>query len=245
MLRLLDRLGALLPRRALRLEGSLVDVGIDADGVAAQVGRSELFCNLESNEIRTLIEAMDISRIRAGSHIFKQGDRGDAYFVLARGTAVVTHRGREKAVANTLAELHKPTGLGEEALLGVQPRTVTVTMQTDGIVLRIRRDAFSAFIAKNAVTWKSKDEIIETSDGEDGVWIWVGSRKDRTPTGANVLAVPLCQLRERLEELNRNQCYYCCCRDDKDTAIAAYFLTQRGFNAKGVRDGKNVAATLG
>jgi CRP-like cAMP-binding protein len=238
MLTLFDRLKTFLPLRALRCEASLADAGVDADGVAARIVRSELFCHLEPELICSLLEAMDVVRVRAGAHIMKQGRRGDSYLVLARGSAVVTSMGSGREARCVLAELNEPTGLGEEALLGAGARMVTVTMQTNGIVLRIKRDAFASFVGRHFIPWELPETVLGAAASDGGsVRIWVAQGGRGQAVGEGVLVIPLNQLRGRLSELDPSKTYYCCCRDGKDSALAAFLLMQRGFKASAVRVG--------
>jgi len=241
MLRLLDRLGGFLPLRASRCDESLEDAGVDVDGVTVRVGRSELFCNLDAEVIRELLGAMDVLHVRTGARIMRQGERGDSFLVLASGHAVVTHLGSGSTGVRVLANLTEPTGFGEDALLGRPTRGVTVTMASAGILLRMKRDAFAAFVARRAVDWVLPDAAVTSSNGH-ATRIWVGVEGRRQAVGEGVLSIPLSQLRERMAELDRSERYFCYCRDGKASAVAAFLLKQRGFEAFAVQDGRSAIA---
>jgi len=239
---LIDRVGSLLRLRALRYDTSLEDAGVDPRTVAARVGRSELFCNLEESLIHELLEAMEVTQVRAGATIMRQGERSDTYLVLAAGNAIVTYtpEGEETRILATLSE---PTGLGEEALLGAGSRSVSVTMETDGTLLRVKRDTFAAFVGKQAVEWVERDAL--ESAGNNANWLWFGPNGRQRINRPGAVSLQLNQLRERLVSFDREHKYYCCCKDTKESATAAFVLRQRGFEAYAVRNGRTAIAQEG
>ncbi len=234
-----DILGSFLKLRSLRCD--LADTDVDSDRVVASIVRSELFCNLGSDILADLLEVMDVRRVRAGSTIMRQGERSNLFFVLAAGNAVVTHVEEGHGDERVLAKLAEPTGFGDEALLDAKIHSVTVKMESDGILLRITRDAFADFISERTVAWISRDAISENS-ASDCVWLWVEEKSRRLTVREGTIEIPLCQLRERMVELDRDKHYYCCSHDGRASAIAAFLLGQRGFNSVAVRDGRNAIA---
>ena len=137
----------------------------------------------------------------------------------------------------TSATLTEPTGLGEEALLGAESRAVSVTMESDGTLLRIRRDAFASFVGEHAVEWVECDKA--SASGGNVRWLWFGAEGRRRVARPGAIGLLLSQLRERISDLDRGHRYYCCCRDGKESAIAAFVLRHRGFEAYAVRDGRS------
>ena len=233
MLRLRKRLGAFLRLRSLRCD--LSDAGVDADNVVANIVKSELFCNLGSDILGELLEVMDLRRVRAGTVLIRQGDRNELFFVLARGSAVVTHVDKSSKDERVLAELHEPTGFCAEALLASHMPSISVRMKSDGIVLRIKRDTFADFVSARVVKWMTPDEVA----GSDGcLRIMIGNDK-RGLVRDGSLVIPLCDLRERAQGLDRGSQLLCCSQDKRESAVAAFFLMQRGFNAAAVRLSRN------
>lgn len=234
MLGLRDILGSFLKLRSLRCD--LTDTDIDADQVVASIVKSELFCNLGTDTLSDLLGFMEVRRVRAGAYIIKQGERSDMFYVLAAGNAIVTHKNEEHD-ERVLAKLVEPTGFGDEALLGSKTHSVTVKMESDGIILRITQAAFSDFISDNIVNWMSHQEALD-SDINNKVWLWVEEKNKRVKVSEGTLGIPLHQLRESLVELNQDSHYLCCSRDGKASSIAAFFLGQRGFSTTAISNGR-------
>lgn len=93
--------------------------------VLAQVG---LFAKCTKSELRTVARHAESVRLGAGEVLTRQGDPGDAFYVLLDGEATVEADGR---VTGTLGP---GDYLGELALLDGGARSATVTTTTDAEV---------------------------------------------------------------------------------------------------------------
>jgi CRP-like cAMP-binding protein len=88
---------------------------------------------------RLAIEAVEV-RVAAGSRVVTEGEPGETFYVIARGTAAVTREGLP------IRELGPGSWFGELALLDDSPRSATVTAQTDLDLHAVGRDAFLASV---------------------------------------------------------------------------------------------------
>jgi CRP-like cAMP-binding protein len=84
-----------------------------------------LFGRCEPRDLRIVARHAEVSTIEAGSPLVRQGDEGDALFVLLAGAARVERDG-----AN-VAQLGPGDYFGELALLDPAPRAATVTAVED------------------------------------------------------------------------------------------------------------------
>jgi CRP-like cAMP-binding protein len=223
---------------------TLADTGVGSAELVAAVRKTELFCNAELTLVQAMLEQMQVRPVRQGDMILRQGVRSDRFVLLAAGRAEVTRLRDGGRVARSLAVLTEPSGLGEEALLGAESRNVTATMLTDGIILEIRRADFARLISERGVQWLTPD-VAEVKP--PAAWLWTGSAKTRPRgmgMGAEALVVELERLRERLSELDPARHYLCCGKEDGNSALAAFLLTQRGFTASAVHDGRRAVVRV-
>jgi hypothetical protein len=79
----------------------------------------------------------------AGDRIIAEGDRGDDFYVIVDGDAVVTASGKPPQ------PLHSGDSFGEIALLRDVPRTATVTATSDVELLALGRDSFLSAVTGN------------------------------------------------------------------------------------------------
>ncbi len=106
-----------------------------------------LFALLSGEERDHLAQQMTEEFFSTGDTVFKQGDDGDAFFVVASGRARVVGRdsaGREVSLAVPKRGDH----FGELALLLDVPRSATVRAAEDLVLLRLSRADFLNFLAE-------------------------------------------------------------------------------------------------
>ena len=87
-----------------------------------------LFSDLDRDAFIALMEQMDHRRLDPGEVVVRQGEQGDAFFVVADGTLVVTREVGGETLE--LARLDEGHFFGEMALLSDAPRSATVTCET-------------------------------------------------------------------------------------------------------------------
>lgn len=99
-----------------------------------------LLSELPPDAFARMLAAVELTRAPAATELIREGALGDAFYMLARGSAEVT-RGPERLVLATPGE---GCVLGEMALVSSSPRTATVTTREDSDVLVFGRDAIRA-----------------------------------------------------------------------------------------------------
>ena len=75
--------------------------------------------------------------------MIKQGTEGDYFYVVVAGKCVVTRETPLNKEGIKLAELGPGDSFGEEALIAEAKRNATVTMSTDGTLMRLGKTRFS------------------------------------------------------------------------------------------------------
>lgn len=119
-------------------------------GYPSNVAPIPLLSEIPPEAFARMLAAVQLLRLPAGEHILREGEPGDAFFMLARGTARVTRRAGAFATDVTpesdvlLATLGEGAIVGEMALVSGAPRTATVSIVDDADVLSFGREALSA-----------------------------------------------------------------------------------------------------
>lgn len=98
-----------------------------------------------------LIEISEMVNFDANSVIFKQGEIGEAFFLVVFGRVRVTREIDNKE--HILEDLGPGRYFGEVSLIKAQPRSATITTITRTILLKLNKFEFDAFFenAKEAV----------------------------------------------------------------------------------------------
>jgi hypothetical protein len=114
-----------------------------------------LFTLLPLDGLERLAGAMEPAHFESGDNLMTQGEPGDRYLVIERGTAIVTQNGRE------LRQLGPGEGLGEIALLRSVPRTATVTAGEHVDAWSIDAHAFRAAVTGHEPSVHAADTVVE------------------------------------------------------------------------------------
>lgn len=99
-----------------------------------------IFAGIEPSRLKLIAFTADSIAYRAGQVLVRQGQPGDAAYVLVEGEAEVSV---ETASGDyVVATLGAGDVVGEISILCDSPRTATVTASTDVSALRVRKDSF-------------------------------------------------------------------------------------------------------
>ena len=208
----------------------------DSKGWIRRVRHIMAFKSLPPANIRGLLNRMEMVNAKQGDEIIHQGDEGDYYYVLTEGEASVTR-------VSELARLSPGASFGEEALVSESRRNASVTMTTDGVLMRLSKEDFNALMKEPMLTRVSPDEArLRVAKGAR--WLDVRHAKEfqrsRLPRSTNI---PLHELRMRLHELDNTTHYICYCSTGKRSAAAAFLLKQNGYHSSVLNGGLQVMAS--
>ena len=109
---------------------------------AALLARVDLFAGLTRVTLAKLAAHLVPVRLASGAELFRQGEPGDAFYLVARGELGVYVVGGADEGENRVAVLGTGDPVGEMALLTNSPRSATIRAETDGELLRLDRARF-------------------------------------------------------------------------------------------------------
>ena len=103
-----------------------------------------MFEKLVPSEIMEIIHIVEVEQYQAGDVVFREGDTGDAWYVLYRGAIEVLKHGAtgEKKIT----ELGPQACFGEISILDGSPRSATIRVTEDSVAFRIPREAFGELL---------------------------------------------------------------------------------------------------
>ncbi len=107
-----------------------------------------LLRDLNRIERASLVPRLDREERRTGDMIVRQGEPGDALYIILAGTVLVSRRD-EGGERTDVAHLGPGECFGEMALLAGMPRTADVTAFTDLSLLRLSRNGFDKLFKSN------------------------------------------------------------------------------------------------
>ncbi len=199
--------------------------------------QSETFSRLSPVNIQQLLSSMESMPVSAGEVVVEEGSAGETFYVVKQGRLSVTRQGAVEDKAVLLAELSDGACFGEDALVAGTQRNATVTMLTDGVLMRVSKQDFDELLRVPLV--QSIDYALASQAVEQGA-LWLDVRLvDEYQNCAlpSSLNLPLSELRGRLDELDQHRRYITCCDTGRRSATAAFILTQHGFDATALQSG--------
>ena len=103
-----------------------------------------MFGDLDPTELSEVVHIMQVQRLRPGQHVFREGDKGDAWYVLYEGQIEVV---KDRSTgSNIIAELGERSCFGEMAILDGSPRSATVRAKSNAIAFRFPRADFNGLL---------------------------------------------------------------------------------------------------
>jgi CRP-like cAMP-binding protein len=106
----------------------------------------DLFRHLNKELLKPLIDSSSIVGIPEGGVIVQEGEPGDYFYIIIRGTARVSHEMGESTI--NLALMHPGDYFGEWSVITGAPRAATVSAMNRVDTLRIERSVMLDFIQK-------------------------------------------------------------------------------------------------
>lgn len=202
-----------------------------------QVRNSLVFRRLPWECVEAAFERMNTVSVIAGEVVVKQGEEGDAFYIITSGRAEVWQSGIHDDTPLKIAEIGEGDAFGCEALISGKTRNETVRMTEDGTLLTLGKEDFDWLISKQmikAVNSKVAQTMLETGYQLIDVRSPEEFEYGRIP-GARL--IPLFELRNRVDELDHGQRYIIYCHSGSRSSVAALRLTQAGFDVQTLEGG--------
>ena len=194
------------------------------------------FRNLPPAHANAMFERFQPLSCEKGDVVIQQGESADNYYLIRAGRAQVS-RAEPGGPPVVLAEFGPGDGFGEEALLTGERRNATVTMLSDGLLMRLSRQDFDALL--KAPLLKSVDLEGARRLMQAGALLVDVRLEDefRAGTLRDSLNLPLYLLRLKAPSLDPHKKYILFCQHDQRSSAAAFLLAQRGLDAYVLRGG--------
>jgi len=201
--------------------------------------RIKAFQSIPAANIQTLFMSMQQVNFKAGDVVVRQKTEGDYFYVISEGRCSVTRETDLRQNGVLLNELEAGDTFGEEALITDAKRSATVTMLTDGTLMRLSKKDFHELLREPAVEWVDYTKANEIlANGGKLLDVRLPSEfKARHVDGS--LNLPLFLLRLKLDLLDRAARYVLCCDTGIRSSAAAFVLNTKDFDAVVLKGGLN------
>jgi small-conductance mechanosensitive channel/CRP-like cAMP-binding protein len=143
--------------------------GVDAERVAQQrlaaLRQVDFLADLEDAELAVLRSNLQDAVFGGDEIICREGDAGDSFFVLGRGTVEVVARGVGGHETH-VADLTAPAFFGEMAMLTGEPRAATVRAKGDAEILVVERAGFEELFKTRPSVAAAVSHVLATRQSE-------------------------------------------------------------------------------
>lgn len=208
--------------------------------------KSNLFFKIPPTNVQSIFSCLEARTVEAGEVVIRQGELGDCCYFIKEGQAQVT-RQQTGGEPEHLANITVGRCFGEDALLQETVRNATVSMSSDGVLMQLNKHDFLTLLKQppvDQVTWNQVEPSL--LDGKDDgqastptelISIAVDVRTEDEYSlghliGAVNLPLNILRLKSRVLSESKNVHYVLYCNTGRRSTVAAYLLSQLGFNVQ-------------
>lgn len=207
------------------------ELDLDADWMMS-VLRSNLFLKIPPTNAGDIFSNLKSVSVDRGQVILRQGELGDGCYFIKEGNAEVLRSDSQNSEPQWLADIGVGSCFGEDALVTEKARNATVTMLTDGILMRLEKLKFIQLLQEPIAQERSLSDV----SCELHTLIDVRT-PDEYASGhiEGAVNMPLSLL--RLRRLSVDKSYVIYCNTGRRASAAASLLSKAGYSASVLTQG--------
>ena len=214
---------------------------VDDDDWITSALQSFVFAALPPVNLQLLLSRFKHLPVKQGEVILNQGEIANYYYYIHRGHCEVTRKTTENDNPVVLAELNQGEGFGEDALIAQTKRNATITMLSDGVLMRLSNTDFKELIEKPLLKPLMPTDIEKyVEQGAEILDVRNPSDYELTHL-ANSRNIPFQNFRESISTLDPKQRYITYSNNGRRSAVAAFLLMQRGIDAYFLNERRRVS----
>lgn len=202
--------------------------------------QSGVFSRLPPANIEKMFKRMSSIQVTEGQVIIQQGGEGDYYYLIQSGIAEVSRVVDASQPPVILAELSEGSAFGEEALVSDNKRNATITMKTDGELLRLNKKDFVELLKAPLINQVDRAEA-EAKVSNSAIWA-----DTRLPSEysydhlKDAINLPLNEIRIFAKALDKTKEYVLYCQTGRRSSAAAFILAELGYKAFVLKGGTRI-----
>jgi rhodanese-related sulfurtransferase len=204
----------------------------DTEMFSAQKLKSGIFSRLPSANIEEMFRRMQYLAFNVGQVVVQQGAAGDYYYLLESGAAEVSRITVSQNKPELIKEHVAGDFFGEEAVVSEGKSNVTVTMLTDGAVLRLKKSDFNELLKAPLIHQVTLAQTQKALANGRAVLVDVRFPSEfKFDAMEGAVNLPLNQIRHLMADLDKTKQYITYCQTGRRSSAAAFILIEQGFDA--------------
>jgi CRP-like cAMP-binding protein len=199
--------------------------------------QSRAFHKIPPANLQAVFMRLQRVEYSAGDVVIRQGEEGDFFYIIMNGRCAVSRETPLNREGIRLAELGMGETFGEEALISGARRNATVSMLTDGALMRLPKEDFTSLLNEPMLHWVDYEEA-KAMVAAGGRWLDVRLPSEYEHCHFDQsINVPLYFVRLKIKTLDTAVPYVVVCDNGRRSSAAAYVLSERGFDCHVLRGG--------
>ena len=218
-----------------------VDEEDDETDWMTRILQTRAFHRIPPANIQAMFMRMESVSYKPGEKVIEQDAEGDYFYIIKEGRCLVTRATPANPNGVKLATLSVGDSFGEEALISDSKRNATITMLTEGHLMRLNKEDFNSLLNEPLLNWVDYDEARKLVE-EGAVWFDV-----RLPTEHKAkhikgsINIPLIFLRMKANSLDTDKKYVIYCDTGRRSSAASFLLNEKDIETYVLRDGVDTA----
>jgi len=204
------------------------ELGGNTDWLSEMVA-SETFSKLPPQKLASLLMKLEAFPVKSGEVVVRQNDPGEYFYIIKQGRFNVSRKD-ERGKVEILNELREGSVFGEESLVSGTPRNANIVAMTDGLLLRLSRADFNELLRDPMLTYVTASEAASMVRAGAAILDVRNEREYSQGALKGSINIPVFNLREKLPTLDINRRYILSCQTGAQSEVAAFLLSQRGFD---------------
>ena len=203
--------------------------------------QTRAFHRIPPANIQAMFMRMESVSYKPGDKVIEQDAEGDYFYIIKEGRCLVTRATPANPNGVKLATLSVGDSFGEEALISESKRNATITMLTEGHLMRLNKEDFNSLLNEPLLNWVDYDEAKQLV-GAGAAWLDV-----RLPTEHKAkhvkgsINIPLIFLRMKANSLDPEKKYVIYCDTGRRSSAASFLLNEKDIETYVLRDGVDTA----
>ena len=214
----------------------------DSTDWMTRILQTRAFHRIPPANIQAMFMRMETAHYKPGDIVINQDDTGDYFYIIKEGRCMVTRSTPANPKGVKLATLSVGDSFGEEALISESKRNATVTMLTEGNLMRLNKDDFNSLLNEPLLNWADYAEAKKVID-EGGLWLDVRLPAEyKAKRIKNSINIPLIFLRMKANSLDSSKKYVIYCDTGRRSSAASFLLNERDITSYVLTGGVDNAA---
>ena len=218
-----------------------VDEEDDQTDWMTRILQTRAFHRIPPANIQAMFMRMESVSFKPGDKVIQQDDEGDYFYIIKEGRCLVTRSTPANPNGVKLATLSVGDSFGEEALISDTKRNATITMLTEGHLMRLNKEDFNTLLNEPLLNWVDYDEARQLVAG-GAAWLDVrlpAEHKAKFVKGS--INIPLIFLRMKANSLDQQKKYVIYCDTGRRSSAASFLLNEKDIETYVLRDGVDTA----